>query len=193
MDKQIALLLIQDGVVNGAVYALLALATVLVFAVTRVLFIPQGEFVTYGALSFAALQLGQTPGIVWLVGALGVVVAVLECVAAARSRRLSRIPRVLGVYVVVPAALVALTVWLAPQKPPLLVQLALAVALVAVLGPMVYRIAFQPLVNASVLVLMIVAVAVHFTLQGLGLLFFGAEGYRASPFVDFELPLGPLV
>ena len=50
MDLQIALLLGQDGVTNGAVYALLALALVLVFAVTRVIFIPQGEFVAFGAL-----------------------------------------------------------------------------------------------------------------------------------------------
>jgi len=64
LNGQIALLLIQDGIVNGAVYALLALAIVLVFVVTRVLFLPQGEFVTYGALSLAALQLGRTPGIV---------------------------------------------------------------------------------------------------------------------------------
>jgi hypothetical protein len=40
-----------DGATNGALYALLALATVLVFAITRVILIPQGEFVTYGALT----------------------------------------------------------------------------------------------------------------------------------------------
>ncbi|NMG37527.1 branched-chain amino acid ABC transporter permease, partial [Azoarcus sp. TTM-91] len=45
MDLQIAALLGQDGLTNGAIYALLALALVLVFAVTRVIFIPQGEFV----------------------------------------------------------------------------------------------------------------------------------------------------
>ena len=45
MDVQIALFLAQDGVTTGAIYALLALALVLVFAVTRVIFIPQGEFV----------------------------------------------------------------------------------------------------------------------------------------------------
>ena len=48
MDMSIALILSQDGITNGAIYALLALALVLVFAVTRVIFIPQGEFVAYG-------------------------------------------------------------------------------------------------------------------------------------------------
>jgi branched-chain amino acid transport system permease protein len=58
MDAQIALMLAQDGFVNGAIYALMALALVLVFSVTRVIFIPQGEFVTYAALSMAAIQAG---------------------------------------------------------------------------------------------------------------------------------------
>ena len=49
------LFLLQDGITNGAIYALLGLALVLVFAVTRVILIPQGEFVTYGALTYATL------------------------------------------------------------------------------------------------------------------------------------------
>ena len=48
MDSSIAGILALDGLTNGAVYALLALATVLVFAVTRAIFIPQGEFVAFG-------------------------------------------------------------------------------------------------------------------------------------------------
>ena len=55
MTLDIALLLAQDGLVNGAIYALLALALVLLFSVTRVTFIPQGEFVAYGGLTLAAL------------------------------------------------------------------------------------------------------------------------------------------
>ena len=56
------LFLLQDGITNGAIYALLGLALVLVFAVTRVILIPQGEFVTYGALTYASLSSGQMPG-----------------------------------------------------------------------------------------------------------------------------------
>lgn len=43
VDGAIASILMLDGVTNGAIYALLALALVLVFAVTRVIFIPQGS------------------------------------------------------------------------------------------------------------------------------------------------------
>ena len=78
MDTSIAGILMLDGATNGAVYALMALATVLVFAVTRVIFIPQGEFVAYGALTLAMLQLGKMPGTAWLMLALAVLAAVLD-------------------------------------------------------------------------------------------------------------------
>ena len=67
------LFLLQDGITNGAIYALLGLALVLVFAVTRVILIPQGEFVTYGALTYASLSSGQMPGTAKLAVAMGLV------------------------------------------------------------------------------------------------------------------------
>ena len=87
MDLQIALLLGQDGIANGAIYALLALALVLVFAVTRVIFIPQGEFVAFGALTLASLQAGQLPGTLWLLLCLGSVIALIDGWEAWRARR----------------------------------------------------------------------------------------------------------
>jgi branched-chain amino acid transport system permease protein len=63
-------------------------------------------------------------------------------------------------------------------------QVVLAVLSVTALGPLLYRIAIQPVAQASVLVLLIVAVAIHFVLMGLGLLFFGAEGSRTPAFTD---------
>ena len=61
MDPQIFLLLLQDGLTTGAIYLLLALGLLLVFSVTRVIFIPQGDFVAYGALSFAFLLAATCP------------------------------------------------------------------------------------------------------------------------------------
>jgi branched-chain amino acid transport system permease protein len=81
MDFSIASILMLDGVTNGAIYALLGLATVLVFTVTRIIFIPQGEFVAYGALTLAMLQSGKVPGTVWLLLILARVAAVMEAVA----------------------------------------------------------------------------------------------------------------
>ena len=192
MNAEIALFLIQDGLTNGAIYALLALALVLVFAVTRVIFIPQGEFVTYGALTLASLQLGKLPGTAWLLLGAGLAVAAVELVQALRLGAAQRIPAILLEYVALPAALFGLTWWAAPQKPALTLQILLALALVVPLGPMVYRLAYQPLANASVLVLLIISVAVHFAMTGLGLVFFGAEGSRTPPFSDAQWKLGAL-
>ena len=48
------------------------------------------------------------------------------------------------------------------------------------LGPLIYRLAFQRVAHASSLVLLIIAVAVHFALSSLGLAMFGTEGYRTQ-------------
>jgi branched-chain amino acid transport system permease protein len=192
LNTEIALFLIQDGLTNGAIYALLALALVLVFAVTRVIFIPQGEFVAYGALTLASLQLGKLPGTAWLLLGTALAVAIVDVAQALRIGSLRRIPVIAIKYVVAPAALLLLTRWAAPQKPALTLQILLTLSLVVPLGPIVYRLAYQPLANASVLVLLIISVAVHFALTGLGLVFFGAEGSRTPPFSDFQFKLGVL-
>ena len=190
MNLDIALLLAQDGLTNGAIYALLALALVLVFAVTRVIFVPQGELVAYSALTLASLQLGKVPGTAWLLVAAGVAVALLDTIAALRDRRTRRLPAILGWNVVLPLVLLAAARWLAPRQDSLWLQTLVTVAIVTALGPMLYRLAFQPLANASVLVLLIVSVAVHFVMTGLGLLAFGAEGSRTTPFSDARITAG---
>ena len=190
MDLQIALLLGQDGITNGAIYALLSLALVLVFAVTRVIFIPQGEFVAFGALTLASFQAGKTPGTLWLLIGAGVVVALVDLTLAVRSGTVRKIPRIVGWNLLYPAAAAAAVFLLKPNELPLLLQIVLALALVVPLGPMIYRLAFQPVAEASVLVLLIVSVAVHLALVGLGLLFFGAEGSRTPAFSEASFDLG---
>jgi branched-chain amino acid transport system permease protein len=193
MDFSIASILALDGATNGAIYALLALATVLVFAVTRIIFIPQGEFVAFGALTLAMLQQGLVPGTVWFLLILAGGAALAELAHGLRHHaapaRVAR--RVLGT-LAYPVAVSLLAIWAAPQKLPLLAQAALTLALVTPFGPLIYRLAFQSLADASSLVLLIVAVGVHFTLTGLGLFFFGAEGFRNPSFWDERFTFGPL-
>src|ERR1700686_3048691 len=98
MDLTIAALLAQYGITHGAVYALLALALVLVFAVTRVIFVPAGEFVAYGTLTLAAMQLGKAPGTVGLLTGLALLASAMECVAAVKARAVSRLPRRLTLF-----------------------------------------------------------------------------------------------
>ncbi|MFG6488047.1 branched-chain amino acid ABC transporter permease [Roseateles sp. BYS78W] len=193
MDLTIAAILGLDGLTNGAIYALVALALVLVFSVTRVIFIPQGEFVAFGALTLASLQLGKVPGTVWLLAMLAVAGAVLDITQALRERcapgRIAR--RLLGA-LVLPLAIAGVTLGLAPQQPPLLVQVLLTLGLVTAMGPLLYRLAYRALSGASVLTLLIVSVGVHFALTGIGLVFFGAEGYRTPAFWDARFDVGPL-
>ena len=190
MDLQIALLLAQDGITNGAIYALLALALVLVFAVTRVIFIPQGEFVAFGALTLASLQTGKLPGTLWLLLGMGAVITLIEFAKAVRERRIRRIPSILLLNCGVPLILAGILFAVSPATLPLPVQVILALMLVVPLGPMIYRLAYQPIAEASVLVLLIVSVAVHVTLIGLGLYFFGAEGSRTPAFTDTSFAIG---
>jgi branched-chain amino acid transport system permease protein len=184
MDLQIALILGQDGITNGAIYALLALALVLAFAVTRVIFIPQGEFVAYGALTLVALQAGKLPGTLWLLVAVGVLVALVDGAAALRARAWRRLPPIAGWNLALPLALWALLSATPTAALPMPLQILFALAVVVPLGPMIYRLAYQPLAEAPVLVLLIVSVAVHVAMVGLGLLAFGAEGSRTPPFTE---------
>ena len=190
MNFDIFLWLLQDGVTNGAIYALLALALLLVFAVTRVIFVPQGEFITFAALSLSFLEAGRTPGTIYILVFGGLAAAAIEAFAALRDRAWRRLPRIAALYVVLPLAVAALVAWAAPRRFDQWIQVLLALAMVVPLGPIVYRIAYQPLANASVLVLFIVSMAVHYVLMGLSLIFFGGEGLRSRPFSEAKFRLG---
>ena len=190
MNFDIFLWLLQDGVTNGAIYALLALALLLVFAVTRVIFVPQGEFITFAALSLSFLEAGRTPGTIYILVFGGLAAAAIEAFAALRERAWRRLPRIAALYVVLPFAVAALVAWAAPRRFDQWIQMLLALAMVVPLGPIIYRIAYQPLANASVLVLFIVSMAVHYVLMGLSLVFFGGEGLRSQPLSDAKFKLG---
>ena len=193
MDATIFLFLLQDGIINGAVYALVAIALVLVFAVTRVIFVPQGEFVAFAALTVAALENGQMPSRPWLLLALGVMAAMAEVIWHFREINLRRLIRIVLLDLALPIVLLLLTQALAPLKLGQIVNILLAVALITPMGPMLYRIAFEPLAHSSVLVLLMAAFGVHFSLMGLGLLFFGPEGIGTTPLSDTSFSLGTLV
>jgi len=190
LDLTIAALLTQDGITNGAIYALLALALVLVFTVTRIIWVPSGEFVAWGTLTLAGLQLGKAPGIVGLLLGMALVAGAMETWRCLRVGEARRLPRALALWFGAPAAIAAGLWWLAPLQMPLPVQVLLTLVAVTALGPLLYRVAYQPLAEASVLVLLIVSVALHFAMLGFGLWFFGAEGSRTPAFSSASLSLG---
>lgn len=193
MDLQIALLLAQDGVTNGAIYALLALALVLVFAVTRVIFIPQGEFVAYGALTLVMIQAGHLPATLWLLAGAGLLAAAVEAWPAWRVGQRQRALGAVGGNLGLPVVLLVLCAVLPLAELPMALQVMLALLVVVPMGPLMYKLIYQPIASAPVLILLIVSVAVHVGMVGLGLLFFGAEGSRTPAFSDARLEVGPMM
>ncbi len=167
MDPLIFGYLFTDGALNGALYALVALGLVLVFAVTRVILIPMGEWVVYAPLTQALFLEGKLPGTVWLSVALLLAWAFLD-----RKK-----PRTLGLLLLA-VTLVMAAGYLGARVPSL--SWVLAFAVVLPIGPASYRLFFEPLPQGTVLVYLILAVGLHFVYQGLGLVFFGPEQF-ATP------------
>jgi branched-chain amino acid transport system permease protein len=191
MTFDIALLLAQDGIVNGAIYALLALSTVLVFRITRVIFIPSGTLVAFAALTLATLQAGKCPATVWLLVGGGLSVAALDLYQRCwRTRR--DLISILFWNVGYPLALATGLQLVTADQQPVLVQVVLCCLILVPLGPILYRLVYTPVAAASVLVLLIVSIAVDVALVSFGLLFFGSDGTRAPPMIDVDFPLGPL-
>jgi branched-chain amino acid transport system permease protein len=153
---------------------------VLVFAVTRVIFIPQGEFVAFGALTLAMLpdRQGAGHGVALLV--LAGVAALMDLVTGLRhSRQRRRALKAALRTFALPVSSRGVAIWAGAAQPAAAgAGAADAGASSRPSGPLVYRLAYQSLADASTLVLLIVSVGVHFALTGLGLLFFGAEGFR---------------
>ena len=183
---RIAGMLTNAGLTTGVIYALLGVSIVLVFSVTRVLFVPQGEFVSYAALTMAALQSGVFPATALLIVVVGAACFIQETIRSLRSRvhiRLNEWIYRVGRDIVFPS-LVCAVVWFAAAKETgLPIQALLTLLILIPLGPMVYRLAFEPVAHASTLTLLIISISVHFALMGLGLVMFGPEGVQTRPFI----------
>lgn len=190
MDFDIATLLAVDGITTGAVYVLLAIGMVLIFTVTRVIFVPFGDIAAFAALTLSALEDKRTPGTAGLIAILAVVAAAMEVGSLVLDGKTRAIPKALAFYLALPLA-VAGVVWAGSGGDwPAPVRIALAIAAVLPLAPLLDRIVFRPVADGSVLLLMIISVALHFALTGIGLLFFGAEGVRTQPLIDASLEFG---
>ncbi len=193
MDLDIATLLAVDGITTGAVYVLLAIGMVLIFTVTRVIFVPFGDIAAFTALTLSALEAKKVPGTAGLVVILAVLAAAMEVVGLLRQGKARAVPRALSFYLVLPLV-VSGVVWAAAGLAlPMAARIVLAIAAVLPLAPLLDRIVFRPVADGSVLLLMIISVALHFALAGIGLLFFGAEGVRTQPLTDAALGFGDVL
>jgi branched-subunit amino acid ABC-type transport system permease component len=193
MTPDIGLILGIDGVATGSIYVLVGLGLVLIFSVTRVVFVPFGDIVAYSALTLASMQLGRMPGTVYLIAVLAVIACLVDAFHHWYRGELRKIPLGLAGYGLIPLIPAAIAYFTAGAALPSFAQILLAIALVAPIGPLIERIALRPLADASVLLLLIVSVALTFGLSGLGLLFFGAEGFRTKPLTTEMFRFGTVI
>ncbi len=187
MGWDLVWILLANGLANGAVYLLAGLGLVLVFSVTRVVFVPFGDIAAFAALSLAAFERDRLPPTVAMVALLALLVTLVELGAAWRRGEAARWPRIVLNWCVVPLLPCALAWALVGRGAPQLVLVGAAVLLVVPLAPLLARLALQPIADASTLTLLIVSLALHFLLAGLGLMFFGPEGFRTRALVHGRL------
>ena len=192
MDWNVALYLGQNGVTLGAVYALAALALVLVFLATRVVFLAQGELMTFGAMALVALHAGVVPRLVWLVVVLGLMATALDAWQALRLRQAARLPAIAMLNLAWPLGALAAVYLLPLHALAYGWQIALAVFVTVPLGPLLYRLIYQPVAHASMLTLLLLSVALHVALTSLALYLFGPEGVKVVPFTDGSFQLAGL-
>jgi branched-chain amino acid transport system permease protein len=194
MDLDIATILTIDGIASGAIYVLIGIGFVLIFTVTRVIFVPFGDIAAFTALTLASLETRHVPGTVGLVAGLAVIAAAMDVVAKLNAGEAKLVPKSLLLYLLLPLVPVAIVWMSAETQLPMFLRIVLSIALILPIAPLLDRVAFRPIADASVLLLLTVSVALHFGLVGLGLLFFGAEGVRTQPLADvrFEM-LGTVI
>lgn len=87
-----------------------------------------------------------------------------------------------------PAVAAVLALLVRPSS--LTMQALTTLCIVTPLGPLMYRLVYRPIADATVLLLLIVSVAMHGVMVGLGLLFFGAEGSRTPAFSEARWEIG---
>ncbi len=173
------MILLADGLAWSAIYLIIGLGLVLIFSVTRVIFVPFGSIAVFSALSLGAMETGQLPAMINLIGLFVAVALIMELMSIARQRAWSRAPRALLCWLAMPLLPCLLAAWATGQDSEALKVVA-AILLAVPLGPLIERVALRPVARASVLALLIVSLVLDLILAGLGLLWFGPEGLRTK-------------
>jgi branched-chain amino acid transport system permease protein len=186
MDWFSTLFLGLDGITNGAVYALVGLSLVLVYTTTRVVNVAQGEFLTFGALSFASFIEGSLTPLLYVVLGLGAICLLLDVMQACKFRRS---PLKLVLKYVACGVVLSASVYGACHTSSVVLQMVAALLLVATMGPLIYRLTVEPNPGNSPVVLLICSVGVSLILHPLALLIWGADPKTVPPISDLRFSL----
>jgi Branched-chain amino acid ABC-type transport system, permease components len=188
MDASIAMILLMDGLAGAAIYLIIGLGLVLIFSVTRVIFVPFGSIAVFAALSLGAMESGRLPASINLIGLFVAAAFLVELLRLWRQNAWPQWPRVILFWVVLPLLPCAVAAWVSGQESESLRVLA-AVLLAIPLGPLIERVVLRPIAGASVLALLIVALVLDLILAGLGLLWFGPDGLRTQAALEGSVTL----
>ncbi len=191
MSWDVILILLTDGIANGAIYLLAGLGMVLIFSVTRVVFIPFGDIAVFSALSLAAFESGKLPGTIWLVLMMAGVALLFELVSLWRAGNKKLMPKALMMWGGVPVLLCVIAYFVAHAQAPQWIQIIAAIMLVVPIAPLCARVFLQPIADASSLILLMASLVMHFFISGLGLMFIGPEGFRTQMLLDGSIDLIP--
>jgi branched-chain amino acid transport system permease protein len=186
MDWFSTLFLGLDGITNGAVYALVGLSLVLVYTTTRVVNVAQGEFLTFGALSFASFIEGSLTPLLYVVLGIGAICLLLDVMQAVKFRRN---PLKLVLKYVACGVVLSASVYGACHTSSVVLQMVAALLLVATMGPLIYRLTVEPNPGNSPVVLLICSVGVSLILHPLALLIWGADPKTVPPISDLRFSL----
>ena len=102
MTWDVALILVTDGLANGAVYLLAGLGLVLIFSVTRVVFVPFGDIAAFAALTLAAFETGRLPPTIGLVMVLAALATLTEVGSLLRRGEGRKVPKAILAWGVLP-------------------------------------------------------------------------------------------
>lgn len=184
------LFLLLDSLTNGLIYAILALSLVLVFTVTRVVNIAQGEYVMLGALTLADLMQRRVPATLYLLVA-GLALCSILDMSRLLSDRKSMLKQLGGMVAYLVFAVV-LSLVAVRYHFPVIAMMLVGIVLVAPIGPIVYRLTVHPNPNASTIVFVIISVGVAMSLQGLGLALWGPDAMSVQPIATGGTMIGPV-
>ncbi len=126
----------------------------------------------------------RIPGTIWLLDGL---CAAALALSLARGRVRAVVP-----YGIAPVLLTVAIYAATRFGAPTAVSMALSLIVVTALGPLLYRFAYEPLGEATMLPLLIVSMALHFVLIGIALYCFGAEGVSTPALTEASFDAGPI-
>jgi len=192
MDLTVFGFLLQDGISTGAIYILIALTLVMVFTVTRIVYVPIGEIMVFAPFNLQWLIQGRTPGTGWLLIILGAIAFLEECYEAWRQKNSGNLLRAALLYLVTPAVLTFFLWVCSGPAIPFALKIVAACAVAIAISPILYRIAFQPIAASSPLALLIAAIALHFALAGISLYIFGPEAVRTPGLPGIAFNIGEI-